>query len=214
MQDGSKNSVLLKKGAEATIFLEHWQGRKVLMKRRIAKEYRFPKLDKTIRTRRTIKESQLIHYAKKAGVPTPTILMVDLNNSNIAMEFIEGLQIKQVLNNLTPDDRQILSKKIGELIGLLHSNNIIHGDLTTSNMILADEIHFIDFGLSFFSTKEEDKAVDLHLLDRALESKHHEIYEECFSAVLEGYKEGHPEAEKVLKRLEKVQSRGRNKKKA
>jgi Kae1-associated kinase Bud32 len=80
-------------------------------------------------------------------------------------------------------------------------------------MILADEIHFIDFGLSFFSDKPEDKAVDLHLLDRALESRHFDLYPECWKAVLEGYAKEYNESNSVIKRLEKVESRGRNKQK-
>jgi len=213
MQYGSKNKILMKKGAEASIFLEHWQERKVLMKRRIVKKYRFPELDKKIRTRRTIKESQLIHDAKKAGVPTPTILMVDLNNSNIAMEFVEGLQIKQVLNNLTPDERQILSKKIGELIGLLHSNSIIHGDLTTSNMILtpSDDIVFVDFGLGEKTTELEAKGIDLHLMKRALQSTHFIHAEDCFQAVLEGYSRqvGGKITKEVSEKIDEIEMRGR-----
>ncbi|MFC1723924.1 lipopolysaccharide kinase InaA family protein, partial [Nanoarchaeota archaeon] len=104
--------------------------------------------------------------------------------------------------------------EIGEKVGLMHNNGIIHQDLTTSNMIMHSEkkkVFLIDFGLSFFSVKEEDKAVDLHLLRRAVESRHHEIVEECFSSFVDGYKKTCLDAELVLKRLEKVESRGRNK---
>ena len=93
----------------------------------------------------------------------------------------------------------------------MHNNNIIHGDLTTSNMILENEIYFIDFGLSFFSDKTEDKAVDLHLLRHALESKHHKIFEKSFKAVLNGYKSKCRKYNETIKRLEKVESRGRYK---
>ena len=89
--------------------------------------------------------------------------------------------------------------------------SIIHGDLTTSNMILEKEIKFIDFGLSFFSTKDEDKAVDLHLFRQALESRHHTMWEKCFEAALKGYRLGNVDYSSVLTRLEKVESRGRNK---
>ena len=102
-----------------------------------------------------------------------------------------------------------LGKEIGRKVGILHQNEIIHGDLTTSNMILGSEIYFIDFGLSFFSTKIEDMAVDLHLLKQALESKHYEIFEKCFSAVLSGY--DHPKRKEILTRFNTVEARGRNK---
>ena len=74
------------------------------------------------------------------------------------------------------------------------------------------EIHFLDFGLSSFSEKTEDKAVDLFLLDRALESTHYQQYPSLFEKVIEGYKEVYPEAGAVLERFEQVKRRGRNKK--
>ncbi|MBU4493256.1 MAG: Kae1-associated serine/threonine protein kinase, partial [Nanoarchaeota archaeon] len=104
-----------------------------------------------------------------------------------------------------------LCKELGKKIAILHNNNIIHGDLTTSNMILNNEIYFIDFGLSFFSDKTEDKAVDIHLLRQALESKHHEIFKNAFKAVLSGYKIKNPDYNIIIKRLEKVEARGRYK---
>ena len=80
-------------------------------------------------------------------------------------------------------------------------------------MIFNKEIHFIDFGLSFFSNKVEDKAVDLNVLWQALHSKHYDIAKECFDTILEAYKENHKEADQILTRLTVVQKRGRNKKK-
>ena len=81
--------MLLKKGAEANLFLEDWHGRKVVMKKRLPKKYRLDALDRQIRFYRTIHEPQLIHSAKKAGVPTPTIFLIDTGKSNIIMEFVE-----------------------------------------------------------------------------------------------------------------------------
>src|SRR3989338_9500931 len=102
---------------------------------------------------------------------------------------------------------------MGENIAKLHHHNIIHGDLTTSNMILDKEkINFIDFGLSQFSDKIEDKAVDLFVLDRALGSTHTELHPEIFEKVVAAYSENYPEAVKVLERFQAVKGRGRNKK--
>jgi TP53 regulating kinase-like protein len=99
---------------------------------------------------------------------------------------------------------------LGENIAVLHQNDIIHGDLTTSNMILKNnKIYFIDFGLGFQSARIEDKAVDLHLLRQALESKHFKHWQTLFDAVLLGYKKLGNEA--VLLQLKKVESRGRYK---
>lgn len=205
--------MLVKKGAEASLFLEDWHGRKVLMKKRLPKRYRLSEIDEKIRTYRTIHESQLLHYAKEAGVPTPTIFMVDLADSNIIMEFVEGKQVKQVLNNLSSEERQRLSRHIGELIGCLHRNNVIHGDLTTSNMILtpSGRVVFVDFGLGEKNVELEIRGVDMHLMKRAFQSTHFDYAEECFSAALEGYARvvGDETAKEVLEKVREIERRGR-----
>jgi TP53 regulating kinase-like protein len=205
--------MLVKKGAEANLFLEDWHGRKVIMKRRLPKQYRLPEIDEKIRTYRTIHESQLLHYAKESGVPTPTIFIVDVTDSNIIMEFVEGKQMKQILNNLSSEERRSLSRHIGELIGRLHNSDIVHGDLTTSNMILTTngKVVFIDFGLGEKTIELEPKGVDLHLMKRAFQSVHFCYAEECFEAVLEGYTKvvGFETAKKVLGKIREIEKRGR-----
>ena len=205
--------MLIKKGAEANLYLENWHGKKVIIKERIPKKYRLPVLDERIRTYRTIHEPQLMHEAKKAGVPTPTIYMVDLAKKSIIMEYVEGKQVKRIMNQLSAKERIELCKKIGILIGRLHKNGIIHGDLTTSNMILTPngKIYFVDFGLGEFSKELEAKGVDLHLMKRALQSTHYLFAEESFNAVLEGYAEavGEVEAKKVLEKIREIELRGR-----
>ena len=205
--------MLIKKGAEASLFLKDWQGRKVIMKRRLPKKYRLQEIDKKIRTYRTIHESQLLHYAKEAGVPTPTIFMVDLADSNIIMEFVEGKQVKQILGDLSFEERQSLSKHIGELIGHLHFNEIIHGDLTTSNMILtpSGKVVLVDFGLGEKAVELELRGVDLHLMKRAFQSTHFRYAKECFKAVLEGYAcvVGERGAKEVLGKIKEIEKRGR-----
>ncbi len=205
--------ILLKKGAEASLFLENWQGLRVVMKRRLPKKYRLPEIDERIRVYRTTHESQLLHSAKEAGVPTPTIFMVDLADSNIILEFVEGKQVKQILNYLSSEKRQELSRHIGELIGMLHFKDIIHGDLTTSNMILTQSgnIVFIDFGLGEKSSELECRGVDLHLMKRAFQSVHFNYAEECFEAVLEGYAKvvGNETAREVLDKIREIERRGR-----
>jgi TP53 regulating kinase-like protein len=205
--------MLLKKGAEASLYLEEWHGRKVVMKTRLPKAYRLSSLDETIRCQRTIHEPQMIHKAKEAGVPTPTIYLVDIANSNIIMEFIEGKQVKQILNSFTHAERIRLCRYIGRLIGRLHSHGIIHGDLTTSNMILTShgKLFFVDFGLSEWSTELEARGVDLHLMKRALQSTHYRYAKECFEAVMDGYSEivGKDAAEDVLAKIREIERRGR-----
>jgi len=205
--------MLIKKGAEASLFLEEWQGQKVVMKRRLPKKYRLPEIDRRIRSYRTIHESQLLHHAKQAGVPTPTIFLIDLANSNIIMEFVEGKQLKQILEQLPPDERRDLNRRIGRLIGQLHHDGIIHGDLTTSNMILtpSGKVVFVDFGLGEKTVELELKGVDLHLMKRAYQSTHFRFAKDCFRAVLEGYAlvVGSDEAKRVLDKIREIEQRGR-----
>ena len=210
---GKIKPLLIKKGAEASLYLTDWHGRKVIMKKRLPKKYRPSKLDEHIRTYRTIHEPQLMHEAKKAEVPTPTIFLVDLKNATITMEFIEGKQVKQLLNEVTKNERQQLCLKIGELIGRLHEYGIIHGDLTTSNMILDSEgkIFFVDFGLGEKTKELEARGVDLHLMKRALQSTHFRFTEECFDAVIRGYSKvlGAETVKNILDKIKEIERRGR-----
>ena len=205
--------VLIKKGAEANLYLEDWHSRKVVMKRRLPKKYRIPELDIMIRCQRTMHEPHIIHKAKEAGVPTPTIFMVDVSDASIVMEFVEGKQIKEVLDNIFRDERLNLCALIGRMIGRLHKNGIIHGDLTTSNMILTPygKVVFVDFGLSERSTELEPKGVDLHLMKRALDSTHYKHAKECYKAIMRGYAEsmGQEETKKVTAKIREIEKRGR-----
>jgi TP53 regulating kinase-like protein len=210
---GEMKPLLIKKGAEASLYLTDWHGRKVIMKKRLPKHYRPSRLDERIRTYRTNHEPQLLHEAKKAGVPTPTIFLVDLKNATIIMEFIEGKQVKQLLNEVTKSERQKLCLKIGELIGRLHERGVIHGDLTTSNMIRYSEgkIFFVDFGLGEKTKELEARGVDLHLMKRALQSMHFRFTEECFDAVIMGYSKvlSTEIVKNVLDKIKEIERRGR-----
>ena len=208
-----KTPVLIKKGAEASLYLAKWHGRKVIMKKRLPKKYRLSRLDEQIRTYRTAHEPRLMHEAKKAGVPTPIIFLVDMKKATIIMEFVDGKQVKQLLDEVSESQRRQLCLKIGELIGRLHEHGIIHGDLTTSNMILDSDgkIFFVDFGLGEKTSELEARGVDLHLMRRALESTHFRFAEECFNAVIEGYSKvlGDNVTKKVLDKIGEIERRGR-----
>ncbi len=189
-------------GAEAVI---HSDGKQIL-KHRIKRTYRHPDIDVSLRKFRTRREAKVLEKLRDIGFPAPKLHRMSDEEMTIHMEHIKGEPVKNVLEK----DYKAISKEIGEKVAKLHEHNIIHNDLTTSNMIYNKGIYFIDFGLSFFSEREEDKAVDLHLLKRALDSKHPEICEECFAEVLKGYKK-YPEHKKVIERLKIVEARGRNK---
>jgi len=193
---------LIGHGAEARLFKV--DGR--VVKERPAKGYRHPFIDEKLRKQRTRKEAKILETLKQIEVPAPELIKMCDESMQIDMSFLEGQKLRDIMDVK-------YAREIGQRVGKLHMHDIIHADLTTSNMILKEnKIHLIDFGLSFVSKKVEDKAVDLHLLDRALESRHHEIYHDCIKEVIKGYREVNPEAGKVLERLEIVQKRGRNKK--
>jgi len=180
---------LIKKGAEADIYQTKWKNSKAILKIRKTKNYRNFLLDSKIRKQRTIKESQVLSLVKSFGIPTPLVYFVNLEKALIVMQEIPGKPVHDL-----PESKIIgLSKEIGKLVGMLHKNGVMHGDLTTSNMLFNNNsMYFIDFGLGFVSTKIEDKAVDIHLIRKALESKHNKYAQECFESLMKAYlKESH-----------------------
>ncbi|MEK6760362.1 MAG: KEOPS complex kinase/ATPase Bud32 [Nanoarchaeota archaeon] len=197
---------IIQKGAEAEIDLVDGK----IIKNRIKKSYRIPELDEKIRKLRTRSEAKILEKASKI-IDVPKIISSDEKTKKITMEFIDGKKLSEHLNNFSLEKQKEICKKIGENIGKIHEKWIIHGDLTTSNMILKDDkIFFIDFGLGSISQRFEDMAVDLHLLKEALEAKHFQHWEILFEQVLKGYKKSH-NSEKVLTQFKKVEKRGRYK---
>jgi TP53 regulating kinase-like protein len=211
--------MLLKKGAEANLYLEpfakviHKAGEgRVILKQRVPKAYRIRELDEKLRRSRTSLEAKLLTDAKRAGVPTPTIYEVNLQNTRIVMEFIEGVQVKQVLNDPSFRGKRKICRLIGRFIARLHKAGMVHGDLTTSNMILAKNggLYFVDFGLGEYNPSVEARGVDIHLLKRALQSVHFRIINEVYREVLRSYRsEFGKESEDVIKRAEEIERRGR-----
>ncbi len=200
---------LIKRGAEAELYLDELWGRKVIHKHRVPKGYRIPELDTRLRTMRTKREAKLLVDARQAGVNTPTIFDIDIDEAKITMQYIDGNVVKYVLLGLETDERHDLVRKIGKRIARLHSNGIVHGDLTTSNMILKDgEIYFIDFSLGAKTEELEAMGVDLHLLKEVWQSSHYEIMDD-FYILLESYASNHARGREVLARMEEIEKRGR-----
>jgi TP53 regulating kinase-like protein len=214
MEENTRKSItLVKKGAEANLYLSEWGSVKVIVKKRIPKKYRVAELDKKIRNYRTIHEAEYLFLARKYGVPTPIVLSIDNLSNIIIMEYIEGQRVKEVFEKVDEKIKKMMCKQIGNQIGRLHKNNLIHGDLTSSNMIISDQekIYFIDFGLSFHSNEYEDMGVDLYLLKRAFFSTHYKDANKYHSAIRTGYiKEvGKKIADRVFKKSQQIERRGR-----
>src|SRR3989344_5618182 len=221
---------IIQQGAEAKIILKDNR----VIKRRIKKSYRILEIDEKIRKLRTRSEGKMLERASKV-ILIPNVMKVDEKNKEILMEYINGKKLSDNLDNFNEKKQEEICEKIGENTAKIHDENLIHGDLTTSNMIYVEktarnsklgvvagnitdldkdnfEVYFIDFGLGFHSLKIEDKAVDLHLLKEALEAKHFKNWEKLFKAVCKGYSIS-KDNKKVLEQLKKVESRGRYKEK-
>jgi len=191
---------IIAQGAEAIILKDENK----IIKNRISKGYRIPELDEKLRKSRTKSEAKLIEKARNF-ISTPKIIKIE--KFKIEMEFIKGDKLSETLNSYPKKKQFEIMEQLGKEVEKLHKNNIIHGDLTTSNTILKEnKIYIIDFGLGFVSQRIEDKAVDLHLIKQALEAKHYQNWEKLFSAFLKGYTD-----KEVIERLKKVESRGRYK---
>ncbi len=189
-------AVEIGRGAEAVITLENGAVRKW----RLPKSYRLRQLDERIREERTIREARITSEARRHGVPTPIIS--DVSRFEIQMEHVDGRKLKDVMS---PE----LSELVGEMVGRLHSGGIIHGDLTTSNMVLQDgRIYLIDFGLAFHEASVEAQGVDVHVYFQTLESTH-DRPEELIEAFKIGYSRTHKGADGVLKRVKEIKARGR-----
>jgi TP53 regulating kinase-like protein len=217
MENGSGGYTLalmkkIAKGAEADLFLDlDWNGKKVIIKKRGLKTYRHPLLDDEIRRFRTIHEADIIHRTKKVGVPTPIIYQVNPKTATIVMEYVEGRRIRDIIGNLDQNEKETIFKKIGNQAGRLHCSGIIHGDLTTSNMIKSgNRIVFIDFGLSEISNEVEKKGVDLNLMHRMLMSTHFRDKDFLLKSFIDGYTEVMGEqAMTALNRMREISMRGR-----
>jgi TP53 regulating kinase-like protein len=199
---------LIKTGAEADILISSWDNCPAILKIRKPKNYRNPILDGSIRKQRTIRESQIISEAKFFGIPTPLVYFVNLSNSSITMQLIPGKPIHDLPNRVIIS----LSSEMGKLVGLMHKNGIMHGDLTTSNFIFhKNRVYVIDFGLSQKTSKPEDHAVDLRLIKEILNSAHAEIMSQTWKKFLIGYKSvvGESKYLKIAKLVSEIESRGR-----
>lgn len=199
----STTQKIIAQGAEAIISLNNNQ----IIKNRISKGYRLFVLDEKLRKQRTKSEAKIIEKLKNI-INVPKI--IETNENKIIMEYVEGKKLSDYLDDLK--NKFEIAEQIGREIAKIHDFDIIHGDLTTSNMIYQEKenkVYFIDFGLGFHSKRIEDKAVDLHLIKQALEAKHFLYWKELFDFIIKGYNS--KDKEKILEQLKKVEARGRYK---
>ncbi|XP_050523966.1 EKC/KEOPS complex subunit bud32-like isoform X2 [Daktulosphaira vitifoliae] len=208
---------IFKQGAESKIYCTTYLNKNAIIKERFPKKYRNKVLDQSIRKERTKAEAKAILKCKQSGICTPALYNIDIENCKIAMEDICGQTVNEYLTdfnqNKKDESKELLNLliQVGKIIGKMHLNNIFHGDLTTSNILIKQDgaLVLIDFGLSHFNPSVEDRAVDLYVLERAFISTHSN-YTKLFSYILDGYKENYKSGfEAVFNQLQNVRARGR-----
>ncbi|POW09143.1 hypothetical protein PSTT_07057 [Puccinia striiformis] len=244
-----ESATLIKQGAEAKVYkidlvnrTEERAKTTVLLKYRFPKTYRHPTLDQQLTRNRLTFEARSLTRALKSGVRVPVLQALDLEQGWLMLEWIEGISLRewldlhQLQSDSHPDRVHILSD-VGSQIAILHSADIVHGDLTTSNMMIrkkqrpgsgeeetrelggiGQEVVVIDFGLSSVTSLVEDKAVDLYVLERAFLSTHSDPTNlslshssPLFEIVLDSYAKSLPKDawKAVQTRLANVRMRGR-----
>ncbi len=151
------------------------------------------------------------------GLCVPTVLWADAASCRLFMKRISGVTVKEWLRareeRFDGPDCKVLAKALGQAIAKMHNEaGLIHGDLTTSNFMVdeSNKVFVLDFGLSYYSTDEEDFAVDLYVLERAMLSTHPKS-EQLFVSILKAYRKSFPGGPAIVKRLTVVRQRGRKK---
>ncbi len=201
------------RGAEAFIYPVSWFGVEALAKVRVPKPYRHPELDARLRRSRTLTEARMLVEARGLGVPVPTLLYVDPDRALIIVERVRGPLLAELVEAEGVSERVTrVVERLGYYAGVLHENGVVHGDLSTSNVVVrGDTPYIIDFGLAEHSDSELDKAVDLHLFLRSLESTHPEAVGPLYAAFRRGYAgaRGAEAAERVQALVERIRAMGR-----
>ena len=210
--------MLIAKGAEADLYEAEYSEiffpsnsfDRIVLKRRIPKGYRIPRLDQQLRRSRTISEAKIILDSRQAGANVPFLLGVWTDSCTLVMEMIRGTRLKELLSSDIGAGIEVC-RKAGAQLGMLHSAGVVHGDPTTSNMICKEgSVYLIDFGLAEYSESIEKRAIDLHLLKTALKSTHFDHFREYLEAVLDGYRREMGEMSREIEaRCTSIEKRGR-----
>lgn len=179
------------RGAEADLFVTQTDQWKTVVKRRLKKRYRNNTLDDQIRKERTLSEVNVLREAKVAGVKVPSVLGIEPESNAFSMTYIDGTLARECLDAMSMEEANQLFKKLGMMVGSLHAAGIVHGDLTTSNVIITSsgEPFLVDFGMSKRSLEPEDRGVDIHLLQRSIAASHIKDTGPLIAALSKGYLE-------------------------
>nr|RZD30918.1 MAG: Kae1-associated kinase Bud32 [uncultured DHVE6 group euryarchaeote] len=190
---------LIAQGAEAKIFKK----KDSILKDRIKKSYRLPQIDIKLRKSRTRSEAKILRKASGI-INVPKVIRVDDKKMHLELEHIEGVKVRDLFDRDDEKLKRKVCRELGKTVKKMHQNDIIHGDLTTSNMIWNNKLYLIDFGLGKISIRVEDMAVDIHLLKECFRSKHHVHWKTYWNEFKKAYNQ-----DKVFAQLERVEARAR-----
>ena len=212
----AQNLQLFKQGAEARIYKSSFLNKPCIIKERFTKSYRHPVLDKKLSDRRMVQEARSLVRCHAIGVRTPCVYHTDLDTHKLYLELLPHLLLNDLISSLGPSKPESADiadtlRDVGRQIALMHDHDVIHGDLTTLNILVdvkSRNSYFIDFGLSSVSTLSEDKAVDLYVLERAITSSHPKM-SQLFTQILTSYAHHSSKSSSTLSKLKEVRQRGR-----
>ncbi|NXW89031.1 PRPK protein, partial [Alopecoenas beccarii] len=210
---------LVRQGAEAHVYRGLFLGRAAVAKLRVPKRYRHPALEERLSRRRTAQEARSLLRCRRAGISAPVVYFVDCVTNSIYLEdIVDSVTVQDHINSVQRSGNYTnsllpLAEKMGEVLARMHDEDLIHGDLTTCNILLRPpteklDLVLIDFGLSFISGLPEDKGVDLYVLEKAFLSTHPDT-ETLFQALIKTYTATSKKSGPVIKRLDEVRLRGR-----
>jgi Kae1-associated kinase Bud32 len=191
------------RGAEAIVETVEWNGQIVVSKVRNKRGYRHPSLEKKLVVERLRSESRIMERLLSRGISVPALYSVNISDNSLLMEYIDGSTLEKALRKKNFRNHLV---KTAELLTMIHSCKVIHGDPTTSNFMVTEKIHAIDFGLSSISEDDEDRASDLRVFLESLDSHHSEISgRDIFLSAYSKWTKSKP----VLEALKVLELRGR-----
>ncbi|CAL1279479.1 unnamed protein product [Larinioides sclopetarius] len=224
-----QNFQLISQGSEAKVYKGQFLGKPSILKERFVKKYRHPELDKSLTCERIRAEVRALNKCHEAGIKCPAVYFADIESRCIILqEITNSITVKEYLKSILGNQGSTeintsssLAQKIGSSIAKMHKNELVHGDITTSNMLLKSdklnefssaenfEVYFIDFGLAKRDVVAEDKAIDLYVLERVISSSHPNS-DKFYTAILSEYMRvlGN-QSKAVADKLEEVRARGR-----
>jgi len=202
---------LIALGAEAVLVKACYEGMPSIFKVRVRKPYRDRSLDTMLIRSRSEVEAKMLAELRLKGLNVPALYYVDLSEGLIVMEFVEGPLLRDLIYRGSEKALKCL-EELGELVASVHDAGVVHGDITTSNVIVGgDGVYLVDFGLAKYSRRLEDLATDIHLFIRSVESTHYSLKEALLRHFMKGYAKvkGRDFTDSLLIKVKEIRMRGR-----